>query len=278
MNFVEIHLNDYASATFHLSPLEDGIYWRLMRCYYRDEKPLPIELVAIYRMVGARTPDERAAVESVIDQFFVLTADGWTQKRCEEVLQQYRQRSEQAARNARKRWACGDGNSGDGGPHDGGIPPGSGGSPEAMPQNSGGNATALPRQGEGTAEPILPITHSPSNHEEKHKATRSRGLTVDELAADGLESELATEWIAHRKRKKALLTPAAWAGIKSEAAKAGWTPEKAVRKCLARGWTGFEAAWVAEAGAKVVPIKNGASILEQHNLSVVDKLVGGGQS
>ncbi len=83
----------------------------------------------------------------------------------------------------------------------------------------------------------------------KTSATRKRAasvpaLTVDELEAAGLKRDTAEEFLALRRKKRAPLTPRAWAGITSEAEKAGWTPEQAISKCLARGWQGFEAEWV----------------------------------
>lgn len=61
---------------------------------------------------------------------------------------------------------------------------------------------------------------------------------------DGLTEQTASEFLALRKAKRAKLTPMAWNGIKTEAEKVGWSPEQAVCKALARGWTGFEAHWV----------------------------------
>ncbi len=71
-----------------------------------------------------------------------------------------------------------------------------------------------------------------------------RPVVVDDLIADGLTTQTAQEWLDHRRRRRAVLTPRAWDGIKAEAAKAGWTTEDAVRKALARGWTGIEAEWL----------------------------------
>jgi hypothetical protein len=79
---------------------------------------------------------------------------------------------------------------------------------------------------------------------EKEKTKRA-SLTASDLVADGLTEETAMDWLAHRKSKKAALTATAWAGIKKEAGKAGWSLQAAVEKAMARGWQGFEAAWVA---------------------------------
>ena len=42
------------------------------------------------------------------------------------------------------------------------------------------------------------------------------------------------------------MTVTALAGIKREAEKANWSLNKAISECVARGWTGFKADWVAE--------------------------------
>lgn len=52
------------------------------------------------------------------------------------------------------------------------------------------------------------------------------------------------DFLQHRKAKKAPVTESALAGIEKEARKAGWTLEKALIECCARGWAGFKAEWV----------------------------------
>ncbi|GAA0809686.1 hypothetical protein [Cupriavidus gilardii] len=84
-----------------------------------------------------------------------------------------------------------------------------------------------------------------SREEIKTKTARV-ALTVEDLVADGLTAETATDWLAFRKQKRAPLTQTAWNGLKAEAAKAGWSLEAVVTKCMARGWQGFEAAWVKD--------------------------------
>lgn len=77
-------------------------------------------------------------------------------------------------------------------------------------------------------------------------------LTAEALAADGIDSDLAGSWLAHRRAKKAKLTALAWRGFKAEADKAGWDYGAAVIKAISRNWTGFEAAWVQE-GRRAAP-------------------------
>ena len=89
MNYYEHHIGDYAEATSHLSFVEDAAYSRLIRKYYAQERPLPADARAVQRLVGARTKEEREAVASVLEEFFSLQADGWHQRRCDEVIAEY---------------------------------------------------------------------------------------------------------------------------------------------------------------------------------------------
>ena len=91
MNYYEHHIGDYAQATAHLSILEDGAYIRCIRKYYADEKPLPADIAAVQRLVGARTREERQAVETVVREFFTLEEDGWHNKRCDEEIAKFRE-------------------------------------------------------------------------------------------------------------------------------------------------------------------------------------------
>lgn len=86
MNFYKHHIGDYAQATAHLSFVEDAAYSRLIRKYYADERPLPAELKAVQRLVGARTREEKDAVSAVLDEFFDLQEDGWHNRRCDAEL------------------------------------------------------------------------------------------------------------------------------------------------------------------------------------------------
>ena len=88
MNYYERHIGDYLKDTAHLSLLEHGVYARLLDVYYTREQPFaPGEAC---RLVGARTKEERAAVESVLAEFFI---DG-RQARCDREIERYQARIE----------------------------------------------------------------------------------------------------------------------------------------------------------------------------------------
>jgi uncharacterized protein YdaU (DUF1376 family) len=83
MNYYSHHIGDYLSATAHLSLLEHGVYRRLIDVYYIHEAPLPAEVKQVYRLVGAKSKDEREAVDTVLEEFFTKIEAGWSQSRCD---------------------------------------------------------------------------------------------------------------------------------------------------------------------------------------------------
>ena len=89
MNYYDHHIGDYAEATSHLSFVEDAAYGRLIRKYYSTEKPLPKEISKVQRLVGAKTKEEKIAVSTVLEEFFILEEDGWHNKRCDEEIKKY---------------------------------------------------------------------------------------------------------------------------------------------------------------------------------------------
>jgi hypothetical protein len=66
------------------------------------------------------------------------------------------------------------------------------------------------------------------------------------LIERGFDPDTAAEFIAHKAAMKAPLTPRAWADHLAESRKAGWTPQVAAEKVMAKSWKGFEAKYVAQ--------------------------------
>lgn len=100
MNYYEHHIGDYAEATAHLSFVEDAAYSRCIRKYYAIEGPLPVDVKAVQRLVGARSKDERNAVDAVLGEFFTLQDDGWHNTRCDEEIARYKDKREKARASA----------------------------------------------------------------------------------------------------------------------------------------------------------------------------------
>lgn len=104
MNFYPFHIGDYASATRHLTWLEDAAYRRLLDCYYVREEALPVDLRQVYRLVVASTDEQREAVDQVLTEFFTLTDSGYVHERCEaEIHRVSREQTTARAGSARRR-------------------------------------------------------------------------------------------------------------------------------------------------------------------------------
>lgn len=96
-----------------------------------------------------------------------------------------------------------------------------------------------------------------TTHQERNTKTRTRKaragaakppgiLALEDLVADGIPEKFARDWLTVRREKSMVLTETAWERVKSEAAKAGITPAKAVEKAAGMGWGGFKASWPDE--------------------------------
>ena len=104
-------------------------------------------------------------------------------------------------------------------------------------------------------------------------AARAKPARLDAvrlLVADGVEPQVAADWMAIRRAKRLPLTPTAWEGVKREAALAGIRPGDAVRRAVESGWAGFKASWcAAPAPGEATPRPvNRMGLIEQHNRAV----------
>jgi len=84
VNFYKRNIGDYLKKTAHLSLLEHGVYNRLLDVYYTREDGVPKDQAA--RLVGARTKEEKQALESVLNEFFQCFDGVWRQDRCDEEI------------------------------------------------------------------------------------------------------------------------------------------------------------------------------------------------
>lgn len=98
------HLGDYAKKTRHLSMLEHGAFTLLLDLAYDRERALPGEEKVLMRLLGVRSSAEKLAVGRVLEEFWVLAADGWVNKRVMEELIEYQGKSDKTRDAANKRW------------------------------------------------------------------------------------------------------------------------------------------------------------------------------
>lgn len=100
MNYYNRHLGDYYRDASHLSLLEHGAYTVLLDVYYTTETGIPDERK--YRITRARTDEERAAVDAVLNDFFHFEYGIWKNHRAEREIEGAQERIERARENGKK--------------------------------------------------------------------------------------------------------------------------------------------------------------------------------
>lgn len=88
-----------------------------------------------------------------------------------------------------------------------------------------------------------PPAEPPPPDDQPPPAKPPRFEPLSALLALGVDAQVAADWLAVRKAKRAALTQTALDGMVDEAHKAGISVAEAVRICAARGWQGFRASW-----------------------------------
>lgn len=204
MHFYSFNVGNYRRETNHLSLLEHGIYRSLIDTYYLYEKPLCGDINTLMRLHCVRTDEEIAAFKNVISDFFELIDGVYHHSDCDDLIAEYRAKSEKARQSAKRRW-----------------------------QKDAGD---MPTQSDSNAEGMLTNNHKPITNNQTKTQAPTRPESVSE--------QVWLDFLAHRKRAKANLTQTALTGIINQAAAAGWSLEDALSECVLRNWVGFKADWV----------------------------------
>ena len=87
MHHFPFHVGDYASHTRHLSLMEDLAYRRLLDLHYTSEQPLAGDAATLARLICMR--DHVAEVDTVLNEFFALGQEGWSNARCTREIASY---------------------------------------------------------------------------------------------------------------------------------------------------------------------------------------------
>lgn len=225
MNYYPFHIGDYLSATRHLSWEEDAAYRRLLDTYYTTEKPLPLDLRAVCRLVLAQTESQREAVETVLQEFFEKTENGWINRRADAEIDAMRVKQQKQREKANKRWH---------------VQTQEHGSASAMPQHVDGDATA--QKNDADAMPPTP-TPTPINTTSNEVVTRKRS-TQTPAKPDDVDQQTWDDWLALRKSKRAAVTATVVESARAEAAKAAMPFANFLRVWCLRGSQGLEAKWL----------------------------------
>lgn len=98
MHYYSFYLNDYKAATAHLTNGEDLAYRRVLDLYYELEGPIPLDTQRVSRRLRVSKND----LETVLNDHFIKTENGWMNERCESELQKYRLRQNNSRNNGLK--------------------------------------------------------------------------------------------------------------------------------------------------------------------------------
>lgn len=206
MHYYNFNIGDYIKHTMHLTPEEDLAYRRLLDLYYDTESPIPTDIPRVSRRL--RLGSE--VIESVLNEFFEKTEDGYRNYRADAEIADYHAYIDKQRSNGKL---------------------------GGRPKKSSGKPTANPSQTQVEPKKSLNNKQQPENYKQQ---TPVKALATP----DGVSPATWSDFLQVRKAKKAPVTAAAIAGIEREARKAGWSLEKALLECCARGWAGFKAEWV----------------------------------
>lgn len=87
-----------------------------------------------------------------------------------------------------------------------------------------------------------------SNAREEKRRVNNISTVVEILVARSVRAGVARDFATLRSKKRAPLTDTAIKGLEREAAKAGISLDAALDICCQRGWQGFKAEWINDAG------------------------------
>lgn len=226
MNFYPHHIGDFLKDTNFLSNEEQMIYLKLIWLYYDTEQPLPDDILVLSMKCNCR--DKETELNGILGLFFKADGDTWRHTRCDAEIAKYHniltERSKAGKASAVQRALKN--------------------SATSVEQVLNTSAT----NGQQSSTNQEPRTNNQVNLKEKDKK-ESRAPRFDaqaHLCSLGVYPQIAMDWIAHRKAKKATPTRTAIDGIALEAEKAGIALTEALSMCCQRGWVGFKEEWIAK--------------------------------
>lgn len=85
MIWYKFYLGDYITHTAYLSDAEDLAYRRLLDFYYISEKEIPLDTESVARKIRL----DLDVTESVLNEFFDKTENGYFHSRCDSEIRKY---------------------------------------------------------------------------------------------------------------------------------------------------------------------------------------------
>lgn len=102
MIYFRFHIGDWEQKTRLLSPIEKGIYVDLLTYYYSTEHP--IVRSNYERITRGYTEEEKKAADYVLSTFFIEKDGCYYNKRCEEEIAAWQEKSSKSKKSIKARW------------------------------------------------------------------------------------------------------------------------------------------------------------------------------
>lgn len=237
MKHYPFYVAEYAAATAHLSNEEDLAYRRLLDLLYETEQPISTETQQVARRLRLGTQQ----VLSVLQEFFLLTDAGWEHKRVNKELKKMSVRAQASRAN--------------------GVMGGRKPKKKEPTSNLAGTYQEPSDNLVGTQQE--PSSNLVGTQQDATRLDSAYNIYIDTVSSttsttqnrtrsstlrkpDDVSDQVWSDWVAHRKAKKATVSATVLDSVRREAEKAGWTLQAALAESVARGWQGFKADWVAK--------------------------------
>jgi uncharacterized protein YdaU (DUF1376 family) len=207
MHYYNFNIGDYMKHTLHLTLEEDLAYRRLLDMYYDTESPIPNNIP----LVSRRLRMDSKIVESVLNEFFEPSDEGYKNYRADGEIADYHKFLEK--------------------------------------QKANGRLGGRPKKGKKPiAIPLLTQTEPKKSLNNKQQTTNNK--QINNKTPEGVSDLVWNDFKKLREKHKAPITETALKGLKREADKAKLSLEQVMTICCERGWRGFKADWAIQEAQK----------------------------
>ena len=205
MYYYKFNMPDWALATAHLSPEEEGVLLRLVNYCYTSEMIIPIETHLVFRRLRLSSAELSAVANQMLDEFFYKTESGFEIKKISEEVKAFQKNSKKNKLNGgkggrpKKAVSCSDTES-----KPNGLIVGT----EQKPNN---NPNQEPRT--SNQEPVT-SNHKPTTKNKTDKtlvaakAPKSK-FNAAHITSQNLNGSAWVEWVEFRKGKRKPISKAA---------------------------------------------------------------------
>jgi uncharacterized protein YdaU (DUF1376 family) len=207
MHYYQFNIKTYAASTAHLTDGEDLAYRRLIDFYYDTENPIPTALPLVCRRLRLALPD----VESVLNEFFLCTPDGWKHAFIDQEIADYHAFIARQKTNGSK---GGRGHKADTKPD----------KPNALPDKPSAKPTN---------------NNKPTTINNKKEVTNTGAAIAVETFPHGLDIQAWQSWLGYRKGIGKPLKPASWEAAKRAMVAFGDDQAAVVAQSIANGYQGL---------------------------------------